>query len=200
MRKIIFLLVCLLLAVTLTVTVAGAEEAATVPEAATEGAGEDAGGIDLYEIGKTWINKHPEAASSIATALGVVLYGLLQFIGIVKSKKPVITATNNAVEMYTRTAAEVKVDREEFTAEVSRVIEEAMSKMEACKDAAAEVCRKAADMSENGRKRDDALLLLTTVIGRLMEESALPERKRDEMRGYIAEAKSLMEGKTHDGE
>ncbi len=202
-----------------------------ITEAETEADGDDAVMSGLYDRGRRWAEENPEVFSAIVTAMSVLIYGFVQFLGYMKAKRTVVKSSNNAVELYriaaqqiadnnketltqietaNRTAASrvlgINQRYEEQIRAVNRKAEESITAIQQVavqamekSHAAIEAVRRDTGIQTDEMKRDrEAVLLLSRVIGRLLEESSLPSRVRDEIHGLVSEAKDKLEGESHE--
>ncbi len=197
----------------------------TVPAVADETAAEDADTVcveetvnesgedgltasGLYEVGRQWADEHPELFQTIVWVLGLVVYGGVQLIGYFRVRKPVVRSSNNAVEMYRNTAKQIQAVNEDAgnrIREANRLTEETVQQMQEKMESAVKVAVQAVakaqvkteEQTQELVRSREAVLLMSRVVGRLLEESSLPARTRDEIHALVQEAEAKMKEENH---
>ncbi len=147
----------------------------------------------LYDRGRRWAEENPSVFASLSSALGVLFFCLSELIGRVKLKKPVITASNNAVEMYRRTEQRVGETFGAMEKLSSGMVHTTREALDRSLDKLGEVQATAEAQLRVIQADREAVLLMARVVGRLLEESSLPQRTRDEIHELMVEADGLME-------
>lgn len=162
----------------------------------------------LYEVGRQWADEHPELFQTIVWVLGMVVYGGVQLIGYFRVRKPVVRSSNNAVEMYQNTAEQIRAvnkDAENRIREANRLTEETVQQMQEKMESAVKVAVQAVaqaqvkteEQTQELVRSREAVLLMSRVVGRLLEESSLPARTRDEIHALVQEAEDKMKEENH---
>ncbi len=171
------------------------EESETVPRnetAAEETEKESTAFLGLYERGRRWAAKNPVWFTNIMTGLGVFFYSMVRLIANMAIKKPIVKASNNAVEICRKTE-DMRLQSEERLNQTLSETEERMLKtcaaMENTQKRMEAENKATMDVIKGDRR---AVLLMSCVVGRLMEESSLPARTRDEIHTMMTEANRLV--------
>ncbi len=169
----------------------------------------------LYARGRQWVEDNPVLFTNISTALAVIVYGMTQLIGHIGIKKPVVKASNNAVEICTKTEENVentyremkKIGEEmikrteklgmDMVRETGKIgtdmIQEAIGALNIYTERMESIQRNSDKQLRVIRHDREAVLLMARVVGRLLEESSLPARTRDEIHTMMAEAQALLD-------
>lgn len=143
----------------------------------------------IYRAGVQWAKDNPEIFASLLIASVLMIVGVLQFIAYIRVKKPVVTSSNNAVEVYTSAEERIRQNNTETEARMAEILQKA--------EAMTEVI---ARMAEEGKRYREAVELLSEVVGRLMEESSLPDRIRKDIHKLVAKADDMIRREEHDHE
>ena len=204
------MLTCLYMTVSAAADETAAEDADTVGvEETVNESGEDGlTASGLYEVGRQWADEHQELFQTIVLVLGLVVYGGVQLIGYFRVRKPVVLSSNNAVEMYRNTAQEikdVKKDAVNRIREAYRLTEETVQQMQEKMESSVKVAVQAVaqaqvkteEQTQELVRSREAVLLMSRVVGRLLEESSLPARTRDEIHALVQEAEAKMKEENH---
>ena len=204
------ILTCLYMKVPAVADETAVEDADTVgvEETVSESGEDGLTASGLYEAGRQWADEHPELFQTIVWVLGLVVYGGVQLIGYFRVRKPVVRSSNNAVEMYRNTAEQMRDVNENAVKkiqEANRMTEETVQQMQEKMESAVKVAVQAVaqaqvkteEQTQELVRSREAVLLMSRVVGRLLEESSLPARTRDEIHALVQEAEAKMKEENH---
>lgn len=143
----------------------------------------------LYETGRQWAVAHPELFAAIVIAGIALLAILIQFIGNIRIKKKVVTSSDNAVEICHTTTQQIQANNERANEHIALLLQRAD-----------EMVKEVIRQKEEADRNREAVVLLSEVVSRLMEESALPARTRNDIHKLVARAERLIDRKEKDHE
>ncbi len=154
----------------------------------------------LYGTVSRWAEENPTVFAAGVLAVAVIAFGISQLIAFTVIKRRVVASSDNAVSIYEDAVEKIKAayeDAGKLEEDVRRRAEgalgDALAALQAMRDQTSDQLR----VIKSDR---EAVLLLAEVVGRLLEESALPARVRDEIHALLLRANGQLEGLQEGGD